>query len=234
MAEKYLSYYDEFAKEDQEHIVTICETASKTIWERFHARFDDPKLLAATFSKIYSAFINALESMESEHPTMSINICGRLEIGYTTNENEDDEKLGNFMVFIRDLNSEKRNENATDPTLKAVELATLWNVDNIIENPGILRKIAVDACDMLKTIDVNIGSSELVMPIFVTVYEAIVNYLKIRRHEKNDFEFEINFMSCFFIGARESDDDIDTIYIRPNIEAKLQLKNDTAASSKYE
>ena len=41
-------------------------------------------------------------------------------------------------------------------------------------------------------------------------------------------------MSCFYIGARESDDDIDDIYIRPNIEAKLKLKNDTAASSKYE
>ena len=123
MEEKYLSYFDEFAKEDKDHIITICETASKFIWERFRARFDDPKLLAVTFSKIYSAFLNKLESLESEYSDFKINICNRLEMGYSTNEDEDDEKQGNFMVFIRHLNTTKKNEENDDPTAKAKERA---------------------------------------------------------------------------------------------------------------
>ncbi len=234
MEEKYLSYFDEFAKEDKDHIITICETASKFIWERFRARFDDPKLLAVTFSKIYSAFLNKLESLESEYSDFKINICNRLEMGYSTNEDEDDEKQGNFMVFIRHLNTTKKNEENDDPTAKAKERAVQWNTENIIDQPQLLKKISVDAIEALKSEDINLGTSELIMPIFITTYEAIINYLKIKRHEEDAFEFEINFMSCFYIGARESDDDIDDIYIRPNIEAKLKLKNDTAASSKYE
>ena len=232
--EKYESYFEEFAHEDQEHVITICETASKVIFDRFKARFDDPRLLAACFSKIYGAFLNKLESLESEFSSFQINICDRLSMGYSTTNDEDDEKIGNFMISITHLNSNKKNENVEDPTAKTEERAVQWNTENIISQPELLRKISVEAVDELKTIDVNIGTTELIIPIFVTTYEAIVNYLKIKRNEEDAFEFEINFISCFYIGARESEDGLDDIYIRPNIEAKLKLKNDTNASSQYE
>lgn len=234
MAEKYLEYFNEFAHEDEDSIITICETASKKIWDRFKARFDNPRLLGSCFSKIFGAILNKLESLESEYSDFNINICDRLSIGYTTTEDDDDEKQGNFMVYIRHLNSNKKNEESDDPTAKCIERAVQWNTENIISQPELLRKISIEAVDELKQIDVSIGSSELIMPVFVTTYEAIVNYLKIKRRENDSFEFEINFMSCFYIGARESEDEIDDIYIRPNIESKLKLKNDTKASSKYE
>lgn len=234
MAEKYLEYFNEFAHEDQEHIITICETASKIIWDRFRARFDDPRLLGSCFSKIFGAFLNKLESLESEYSNFDINICDRLLIGYSTTEDDDDEKQGNFMVSIRHLNSNKKNEESDDPTAKCTERAVQWNTENIIAQPELLRKISIEAVDELKQIDVAIGSSEIIIPLFVTVYESIVNYLKLKRRENDSFEFEVNFMSCFYIGARESEDEIDDIYIRPNIESKLKLKNDTKASSKYE
>ena len=232
--EKYIEYFEEFAHEDQEHILTICETASKLIYDRFRARFDDPRLLAACFSKIYSAFLNKLVSLEAEYSDFQINICDRLSIGYTTTSDDDDEKVGNFMVSIIHLNSNKKNDNIDDPTAKTEERAVQWNTENIISQPELLRKISVEAIEELKKIDVNIGTSELIIPIFVTTYESIINYLKIRRREEDSFEFEINFISCFYIGARESEDDTDDIYIRPNIESKLKLKNDTKASSQYE
>lgn len=234
MAEKYLEYYNEFAVEDNDDIITICQTAGKIIWERFRARFDDPKLLAATFSKIYGSIMSKLKDLEREYQDFNINICGRLDMGYSTNEDEDDEKQGNFMVYIRHLNSRHKNDQIDDPQAKATERAVLWNAENCTVNPDILRKISVEALDALKEIDVNLGSSELVMPVFVTVYESLVNFLKIRRREKDDFEYEINFISCFYISARESEDEDDVINIRPNIEAKLTLKDDAGASSKYE
>lgn len=234
MAEKYLEYFNEFAHEDEKEIITICETASKKIYDQFKARFDNPRLLGSCFSKIFGAFLNKLEALQSEYSDFTINVCDRLSIGYTTTEDEDDEKQGNFMVFIRHMNSNKKNEEYDDPTAKTVERAVQWNTENIIAQPELLRKIAIDAVEELKQIDVSIGSSELIMPIFIAVYEAIVNYIKVRRCEIDAFEYEINFMSCFYIGARESEDDTVDIYIRPNIESKLKLKSDVKASSKYE
>jgi hypothetical protein len=83
-------------------------------------------------------------------------------------------------------------------------------------------------------LDVNLSTADMVMPIFITTYETLVNYLSIKRREEDKFEKEINFISCFYITARESDGPDDIIDIRPNINAKLTLKNDAGASSKYE
>ena len=232
--EKYESYFEEFAHEDKEHILTICETASKLIYDRFRARFDDPRLLAACFSKIFNAFLNKLQDLQNDYSEFQINICDRLSIGYSTTSDDDDEKNGNFMISIIHLNSNKKNDNVDDTTSKTEERAVQWNTENIVVQPELLRKISIDAVEQLKTIDVNIGTSELIIPIFITTYESIVNYLKIKRAEDDAFEFEINFVSCFYIGCREAEDDLDDIYIRPNIESKLKLKNDSKASSQYE
>ena len=87
--------------------------------------------------------------------------------------------------------------------------------------------------EKMKSLDIMLASSEFVIPIFITIYDTVVNYLKIRRSELGTFEYEINFISCFNIKAMEGDEN-DIIAIRPNIEAKLELKNDAVASSKFE
>ena len=115
----------------------------------------------------------------------------------------------------------------------STERITQWNIENVITQPGIIREISNTVIEDLKTIDVHIGISELVMPIFITVYECIVNYVRIKRQELNEFEFEINFVSCFHIGCMETEDG-SSIYIRPNIEAKLLMKDDQSATSIHE
>ena len=233
--EKYLDYFDEFAKEDQEHIITVCEAASKIIWDRFRAKFDDPRLLAVTISKIYGAFVTKLKSLQTDYSDFKINIAGRLEIGYSDAVDDgDDEKLGNFMIYLFHLNQSKKNDEVDDPTAKAVERAVQWNTENVIDQPELLRKISVDALESLKECKINLGSSELILPVFVTTYEVLVNYLKIKRREEDVFEFEVNFISCFYIGARETADDVDDIYFRPNIEAKTTIKDDSHATAKHE
>lgn len=230
----YIKYFEQFAKEDADHIINICETASKQIWDRFRARFTDPRLLAVVFSKIFGSVLDYLVSQENEYSDYKINVCGRLEIGYSTSDDEDDEKQGNYMIFIRHLNAKTKNDSFDDPTAKSRERSVQWNTENIIENPVDLRKISELAVKALSDIGVKLGVSELVMPIFITVYEATINYLKICRREKDEFEFEINFISCFNIGARESEDEVDDIYIRPSIDSKLKFKNDAEASGKFE
>lgn len=231
---KYESYFNEICTEDIGDIITIAEVASREIYDRIHIKFDDPKLLVSTWSKIYDAILLKLVKLESEYSDFQINICDRLSIGYSTTDDEDDEKIGNFMISILHMNTDKKNNDVDDPEAKPSERAVHWNTENIIHQPDILRDISISAVEQLKSIEVELGTSEAIMPIFVMTYEALVKYLKIKRNEKNDFEFEINWASCFYIGARESEEGNDDIYIRPNINSKLMLKNDTKASSQYE
>lgn len=240
--EKYLQYFNENANEDTEDIQMICDTSNKQLYREFKMGFNnsetkkpDPRLLAACFAKIYEAILISLEGFEKSYSEFEINICNRLLIGYSTNQDEDDEKQGNFMVYIRHLDSSKKHDDfKDDPEANAIERAVQWNSENITNQSEVLKKISTEALRVLKEIDVNFASSELIMPIFITVYENIVNYLKIIRRERDEFEYEINFMGCFYIGVRESEDGNDDVYIRPNIESKLRLKNDSIASAKYE
>ena len=233
--EKYEVFFNEHCVEDIEEVITICEAASITIKDRFKTRFDDPRLLAVTFNIIFDTFIQKLLSLKGEYSDFTFDICDRLEIGYTNKEDEDDEKSGNYNIFVRHLNNTKKNNEVEDPTAKAVERAVQWNTENIIEQPELMRSIAVEAVKNLKEISLNLAASELVMPIFITVYESIVNYIKIKRREVDAFEKEINFVSCFNIGARETEDGEDDIYIRPMVETKVdKVKNDADVTAKNE
>lgn len=241
MAEKYLTYFEENCNEDQDDVLMICETANKQLYKDFRMSFNnpetrkpDPRLLASCFGKIYEAILISLEKMERTYSDFELNICNRLLIGYSTNEDEEDEKQGNFMIYIRHLNVNKKFDSVEDTSLSATERAVQWNNENIINQSETLRKVSIEAMETLKEIDTMLHSSECIMPVFVTVYESIINYLKIVRREKDLFEYEINFINCFFIGVRESEDGNDDVYIRPNIDSKLRLKNDSLASSKYE
>lgn len=232
---KYLSYFNENVCEDQKDVLNICETAMKQLYDQRGIGYGDPKLVGSCFSKIFETILIKLQGLEKDYSSFEINFLDRLVIGYSTKEDEDDEKQGNFMVYIRHLNAMKKNEDVDDPTLSSRERCVQWNAENIRCQPDIIDSISIAALSMInKDLETALASKEVIMPTFIYTYEAIVNYLKIARREQNKFEYEINFISCFYIGVRESEDGNDDVYIRPNIESKLLLKNDSVASAKYE
>jgi hypothetical protein len=234
--ERYEKYFNEICKEDVDDVLTICSTASQIIYEKFKIKLDDPKITATIFSETYEAILDYLKSLEKDYSEFKIDLCNRFIIGYSNIESEEDEKEGNFMVYIRHKNSLNTSmDNASDnANLKAIELAVQWNTDNVIEQPKIIKDISAKAKDKCEKLDIYLVSSECIMPIFITTYENIINYVKIKRKELDKFEYEINFASVFYIGARESEEDTADIYIRPNIESKLALKDDSIATAKHE
>lgn len=229
----YQKYFDTYCVEDREDVILICEIASKIIWERFKAKYDDPKILATVVSVTYEQIKNKLKDLRPKNSEFRINVCDRFEIGYTNDENEDDEKSGNFMIYIKPLTSVGLDQvyESDDPYAKSAQRAVEWCSKNISENSAILNDIAISTVEALKNLNINIGISELVFPTFIMVYESLVNYLKVKRSETKEYKEEINFISCFFIAARESVEGEDEIIIRPDIDTKILLKDDSMAGS---
>ena len=234
--EKFYKWFDEYCVEDRDEVLTICQSASKIIWDRIRIKFDHPELLGATFSSIYGSILNQLVELEKagKYKEFEINICDRLCIGYNNIEDEEDEKQGNFMIYIKHKNADRKNDDIADPSANSVERSVVWNTINIKEQSEMLRKIATKATEDLKSIDVALVSSEVIWAIFVSTYEMICSYVITKRHELKKYEYDINFCGCFSIGARESDKTIDDIYIVPSILSKLALKNDAVATASNE
>lgn len=234
MAELYLGVYKENVVEDEEHIINICEIASKRIYDICTMKIEDPKLLAAVFVKIYEGIIRTFRKKEAKYSDMKINIADRIEIGYTTTSDIEEEKQGNFAIGIKHLNCNKKMDISSDPSASPVEKAVQWVTDNIKDESGFVKEFSVDALALLKEIEVMMPSDEFIVVIFITVCEEIVNYLKIHRRDIKEFEFEINFCSCFFVTARETESGEDDIIFRPSICSKLDLKDDKGGSSEFE
>lgn len=227
---KYEEYFKANCSEDEEDILEICGMACKRL-EAYNVKFDDYKILGAFFCKVYDSILTSLEKLEKSYSSFEINFCNRFLIGFTTTEDDDDEKTGNFMIYIRHNKIDKKDyEFKENPP---VSNFVTWTMDNLTNQVELISKIASEAITSLKDINLSLGSTDAVIVIFTLTYEAIVEYLTTKRRVVDDFEYEINFLNCFFIGAREGEES-DDIYIRPNIESKLRLKNDSIASAKYE
>ena len=229
---KYLEYYKLNASENEDDIRIICETANKRL-STFNTKFSDWKLLGAFFCKTFESILMSLKKLEKEWSSFEINFCDRFVVGYSTSDNEDDEKNGNFVPYIRHISAEKKEYNYDSESTANSKFAS-WVMDNLNSQVDLINKIAGEAIPNLKEIGIALTSSDAVIVIFTIIYETIVSYLKAKRANEGEFEYEINFLNCFYIGVQESEDGAGDVYIRPNIANKLFIKDDTVASSKYE
>ena len=237
--EKYIATFEEICTENMDDVMTICLSATEQLQDKFKIGLTDdkgtpdPRLAAVIFSKTFDCILDELKSQQKGKSEFNINICKRFNIGYTTNENADDEKVGNFCIYLNHLNVSSKQSTIDTTEEKSIVRCAQWNTVNIEDQPQIIKNISAAAIEELKKIDIVMKSSEAIMPIFITVYENIINYIIIKRAESNSYEYTINFVSCFDITAREAEDGTD-IVITPSINSKLYLKDDSNASGKYE
>ena len=240
---KLIKAYDSRTFENQKDIALICDTANKVIYDRFRVnlrRPDDPffsyyKMTAMIFVETFRAIIQQLLDRRATNATYNINIGNRINIGFSNSDNDEDEKNGNFCPYVKDIpHYTVKDDDDIKLDGHSKEYIRNWNQENMIQNPEDTLTIANRALKSLKAIDINLGSPELVFPLFVTIYESIISYLKIRRRESEDDEFMINFCNCITVDCIGQDDGVDKITIIPAIEDKLNIKSDKNGTAIYE
>lgn len=241
--QKLIKAYDSRTFENQKDIALICDTANKVIYDRFRVnlrRPDDPffsyyKMTAMIFVETFRAIIQQLLDRRATNATYNINIGNRINIGFSNSDNDEDEKNGNFCPYVKDIpHYTVKDDDDIKLDGHCKEYIRNWNQENMIQNPEDTLTIANRALKSLKAIDINLGSPELVFPLFVTIYESIISYLKIRRRESEDDEFMINFCNCITVDCIGQDDGVDKITIIPAIEDKLNIKSDKKGTAIYE
>ena len=241
--QKLIKAYDSRTFENQKDIALICDTANKVIYDRFRVnlrRPDDPffsyyKMTAMIFVETFRAIIQQLLDRRATNATYNINIGNRINIGFSNSDNDEDEKNGNFCPYVKDIpHYTVKDDDDIKLDGHCKEYIRNWNQENMIQNPEDTLTIANRALKSLKAIDINLGSPELVFPLFVTIYESIISYLKIRRRESEDDEFMINFCNCITVDCIGQDDGVDKITIIPAIVDKLNIKSDKNGSAIYE
>lgn len=234
---KSVKYFNEIAVENRDDLVIIGTMARKEILDKFKINLGHDETAISIYACIFDAIRDVLKDMESKKDSYSINIANRLEIGYTSSfdggNGDELEKKGNFAMYLRHIpNSSLTEMDENEP--KSVVLCTQWNALNITSSIEAVKKIAKRSLVIMNDrLAINIASPEVIMPVFCTIHQKMVQYIMIKRSEEDCFEYRINMCGCFEAFCRQMDDGVDIVF-KPSIYDKGHMKDDGNASIKFE
>lgn len=246
----YEEFFAEHNVENQDDVELILSAASQDIYQHFGIKFGrknpadgsiewSTAMAGTAFIVFIDEIFKKLKSLQAEYSSYSINIADRLIIGFSNDDGEDmqmdgvdNEVVGNFCPYIQHINKKHKSpsfELSSDPQSRC----TQWINSNILDDTKVIEAISSASKDTLKNIGIKLMHHEFIPPTFIMIYEELINVIQTKRRDEDKFQYEINFLNCFFIRCRETDDG-DEIDIRPNIRYKLDMKDNEKASAKYE
>lgn len=225
--------------EDLDDINAIGELAIKQVDRLFNVKFKTVAAPIAVYAVIMDCIKRYLHSKEAKNSSYSINIADRLEIGFTSGfetEDDDAEKGGNFCIYLKHIPNDAVT--ASDPDEKnAIALAVQWQAANIHKSADDLKAIAGDGLNKLRQeLDIFLGNPELVIPIFAAVHSQVIAYIQFKKSaagvDVDDISF--NMAGLYEIGIIEEADGENTIQFKPLVSDKGTFKSDEKATSKFE
>ena len=237
MATKAEEFFDEIVVEDKDEMESIGEMANKVLYDTLLIHLGNPAVPIAIYRKTFEAIWWFLQNQENTNSSLRINIANRLEIGFTTTfdtvENEDLEKSGNFMIYMKHLENNSLTELDTAEH-KALVRCTQWAEANVTTSIDAIKKIATKSLELIRNdLDLPVANPELIIPMFCIIHENIVDYARLKRAQEDKFELVLNVAGCYDLYVRMLEDGED-ISFKPRVFQKGALKQDSKASKDFE
>ena len=236
---KSQQWFTDNVSENVKELLEIGDLANREIDDKISIGIGDPRTTFAIYSNIFNCICEEIRKYEEEGWTdFDLNIADRLHIGYTTTQCDDDEKAGNFMVYLQDPGITVSDDTVGDEAnTDTIELCTSWNAANVHAQSDILKAISASAKNSLSSImNLKTESNEFILPLFCIIHSSILKYIRLKRVELKQDEYELNIAGLYTVGIREiaSDTDVEeeTYYV-PSISLKLFFKDDANATGRY-
>ncbi len=234
MSKKSEEWFNENVKENREDIINIGELAKVALSDTIGLGCT-PEQAMSVYGAIFNTIIELLQSRRDENDKFHINMANRLEIGYTSTDDDDAEKSGNFMIYMKHLAGVKSDEMLDEDEDETVVLATQWNSINITEQVDILNELGkLAVANVLDKVGIGIGHPEIISAIFCIIHEQIVAYATIKSSASEDFQVEYNICNLYDIRVKINEDGEQVVEYPQQIGGKLSLKSDAKATGSKE
>lgn len=221
---------DEFRQD----IDQIGEMAEREL-RKFHIKLGFSYVPIAFYCVVWDTILEYFKELQKTKESFGINIANRLEMGFTTSfdgEDSDLEKLGNFMIYMKNIDHASIFD--VPDSDKTVEICNEWavkNIDTIVKEVEEITKRASQ--NISKKLGFHVTDPTVILAMFCTIHDKILDYLKLKREEADVFEVSIIFCGRFEAYARLLDEGLE-ISFKPCVFAKGFIKEDGAATAKYE
>ena len=233
-------WFKDHAVDSASDLKLICGLTSRTADEQFHITVSsgNTEVFAVVFYGTFLTILDWLRSKQKQrYNKFSIEIGNSVNLGYTNNTDQENEKVGNFMPVMeyiginRNLIDDNTNEDDENRTSAA---CIAWMALNTKSNVQSYKEIQETAFDRLKTeFHTNLRTSEAVIPLFCVFMDNLTNHMrfKFQEAEGTDIsEVSMNVFGLFDIFySFDADANSEIIEFAPSYAMKLATKSDEVA-----
>lgn len=231
-------WFQEHAVNNTSEMRMICDLTARSAEEQFsiNVRSGHTEVYAVIF---YATFVTILEFIREKQKTynnFTIAIANSINIGYTNNDDIENEKVGNFMPIMEYIGTNRayvEGDTSIDDD-KISANCIRWKELNIKKNVEYYKEIQERAFDkLIKEYNVNLRTSEAIFPLFCIFLDHITSVIKLKYQDAEGTgisEISMNVLSLFDIFYSYNEEEDKEVYdMQPGIAVKLMLKSDTVA-----
>lgn len=232
-------WFNDYAVNNKEDLKIICDLTAKSAEQQFsmYIRSGNNEIYACIFYATFIAILEFIRSKQKVKKNFTIEIANSVNIGYSNNDDEDNEKVGNFMPIMEyiGINRNLINTSSELSIDHTAESFIGWKDLNIKKTADYYKEIQESAFNKLKTdYHANLHTSEACIPLFCIFLDNITNVLKIKYQEAEGTgvsEVSMNVLGLFDVYySYDEDAGQEIIEYQPNIMMKLTLKSDDIAA----
>lgn len=231
-------WFKDYAVNNTKDLKMICDLTSRSAEEQFnmYLKNGNTEVYAVVFYGTFMTILDFIKNKQKKYNNFTIKICESINIGFCNNDDEENEKVGNFMPIMEYIGVNRNiiDDNALSED-KTTQNLIMWKDINIKKTTEYYKDIQETAFEKLKSeYKVNLRTSEAIFPLFCIYMDNITNMLKIkfREAEGTDVsEVSMNVFGLFDVYySFNEEDNQEIIEFQPNITMKLALKSDDISS----
>jgi hypothetical protein len=232
-------WFQDYCVNNTREMKIVCDLTARNAAEQFNMYISsgNTEVFAVIFYAAFTSILDFIRGKQKTYNNFTIQIAQTLNLGYTNNDDEENEKVGNFMPIMEHIDATNmkviRDERLESNTTEI--MFQKWRQVNDKKNIDYYKEIQENAMKRLQQdYHTQLRTSEAIIPLFCIFLDNIVAVLKesFRELEGTDTsEVSMNVLGLFDVYYSYSEEDAkEIIEFEPNIMMKLALKNDENAS----
>lgn len=233
-----VKWFNEFCVDDKSDIKKICDLTARSVEDQFNLSVNsgNSEVFALIFFVTFQSIQEFLRKQQSKYDNFSFEICNSINIGYTNNTDEENEKVGNFMPILEYISINRniiRDDSINDDDNTTINFIK-WKQQNLKQNENFCNQIQNTAgLSLNKEFGLRMLNNESIIPIFCIFLDNVVQVLKFKFQEAGSAVSEVSlnvlglFTAYYSFDEEEGKEVIEYI---PGIYTKLQGKSDLNSS----
>ena len=236
---KVMRWFRQNVRNNQQDIKFVCDLTARSAQEQFSmwVKSGNTELYAVVFYVTFIQILKFIASKQKSYNNFTIEICNSINVGYTNNDDESNEKVGNFMPILEfiSINRNIVDDSGSIDSDRTVQNFLRWKELNIKKNVEQYKEIQQKAFSVLcNDYKVSLRTEEAVIPLFCIFMDNLSNVLKMKYREAQGTgvsEVSMNVMGLFdMFYSYDEDEAREIIDMVPNITSKILLKSDDIAA----